>query len=138
MDQSIEQLRIESKVRIEEFRKQEEKRLQDEIAHANLENSVLWTRLINTSKLRDHQQQQEEDLLKEHQHPHNDNHVRFAEDQEQSRSTPTSSKRLSFALDESSINHLKHVNLDHYKDQQDSEGKKIDNFLVCIYVLLFR
>ncbi|KAI7889440.1 uncharacterized protein EV154DRAFT_514666 [Mucor mucedo] len=116
MDQSIEKIRLESKLRIEEFKLQEEKKTQELISHAKVENNQLWSKVIQVA---------------DSQVDEKKNHVRFAPvvpDEEEPKK-PTK-KRLSFALDESAISSsLKNKNLDYYglnslKNKQDSESEE--------------
>lgn len=117
MDQSIEQLHLESKVRIGQFKKEEEKQLQSQISQAKLENNLLWTQAVSASRLVDNNQE------KIQEPSHHLNHVRFAVDENQQQPMPTPSKRLNFALDESAFTHLKNVNMDSYLN---SKGQNTD------------
>lgn len=102
MDQSAEKLRLESKARIEEFKQQEEKRVQDLLSKAKSENTQLWSKIIRVSN-------EQSDDKKEK------SHVRFApvENADPNISHPTIRKN-NFDLDESTISSsLKNKNLDH-------------------------
>lgn len=102
MDQSAEKSRLESKTRIEEFKQQEEKRLQDSLSKAKLENTQLWSKIIRVTN-------EQSDDKKEK------SHVRFAPVVE---ADPIIShpiiKKNNFDLDESAISSsLKNKNIDH-------------------------
>lgn len=112
IDQSIEKIRLESKLRVEEFKQQEEKKTQELISHAKLENNQLWSKVIQ---------------VVDNQVDEKKSHVRFAPvvpgEEEPKKS---SKKRLSFALNESAISSsLKNKNLDSYglNLQRDRLGK---------------
>ncbi|KAK4514975.1 uncharacterized protein ATC70_002582 [Mucor velutinosus] len=130
LDQYLEQLRIESKVRIEAFKKLEEKKTQDAIAQIKRENSQLWSRLV---KVMDSSGEEKEETIVSSSLPktpslpeqqpkepqtkaaNTNNHVRFAEevDNNQQTSSPVPSmKRFSFSLDEAAIRGLQHKDLD--------------------------
>lgn len=112
MDQSIEQLRIESQVRIENFKREEGKKLKESMSKAQLENNALWTKFITVSK--------------EH---HCDNlDYQHAPKVEDSPQPSTSVKQSSFGLDESSISNLKNINLeseDLESPTEEAEGKEL-------------
>lgn len=130
LDQYLEQLRIESKVRIEAFKKQEEKKTQDAIAHIERENSQLWSKLVEVTNSSGEEKEETivstslpktpslpEQQPKEPQTKlaSTSNHVRFAEevDNNQQTSSPLPSlKRFSFSLDEAAIRNLQHKDLD--------------------------
>lgn len=111
MDQSIEKIRLESKLRIEEFKQQEEKKTQELISHAKLENNQLWSKIIQV--VDNHVDEKK-------------SHVRFAPVVPDVKEPQKSSKkRLSFALDESTISSsLKNKDLDYHglKSQKDKLG----------------
>ncbi|KAL9549762.1 hypothetical protein MBANPS3_005050 [Mucor bainieri] len=130
LDQYLEQLRIESKVRIEAFKKQEEKKTQDAIAHIKQENNLLWSKLVEVTN---HSGEEKEETTvstplpktpslpdqqpKEPQAKtaNTSNHVRFAEEVDNNQQTVSplpSMKRFSFSLDEAAIRGLQHKNLD--------------------------
>lgn len=138
LDQYLEQLRIESKVRIEKFKRQEEKQTQEAIAHIKLENDRLWSKLVQVTacsrkekeettlplgsnisllSVPSPQQQSKEIQQQEKQSKPTgtNNHVRFAEeaDDNQGSSSPLPSvKRFNFSLDEAAIRNLQHKDLD--------------------------
>ncbi|OBZ88632.1 hypothetical protein A0J61_03320 [Choanephora cucurbitarum] len=114
LNQSIEQLRIESNLRLEQFKKEEEKKLQTSIAHAKREGNQLWSKIIQVSGQNQEEKQEEQKPAKvstPHQH-----HVRFSD-----KPIPAG-KRLSFALDEQSIHQLRHVRLDHQNPHAHLDG----------------
>ncbi|RCH87599.1 hypothetical protein CU098_007969 [Rhizopus stolonifer] len=120
LDKSIEQLRLETQARIEQFKIEQEKKLQQSIAQVKMENNKLWSSIAHVS-------QKQEPNREEH-------HVHFAEKKE----NEPSAKRLSFALDEHSINRLRHMNLDnqdftsrlekHPMEIHDNEEEEEDMF----------
>ncbi|KAI8382987.1 hypothetical protein BD560DRAFT_444100 [Blakeslea trispora] len=106
LGQSIEQLRIESNTRLEQFKKEEEKRLQSDITHTKQEGNRLWSQMIQVSSQTQDKKQQEQPKKAETSTGQS-HHVRFSD-----KPIPAG-KRLSFALDEQSIHQLRHVKLDH-------------------------
>jgi hypothetical protein len=137
LDQSVEQMKIESKVRIEEFKKREEKELQASIRRARLEEDTLWSRMVQptvvTSKEPAKEQQVLEtdiDEIKKKSTNEKDHRVRFAGQEE-----PSSIKRSGFDLDESAIGILRHIDLDQNKLQNKDEDEDQGN-TVLIYILL--
>ncbi|GAN01724.1 hypothetical protein MAM1_0011c01159 [Mucor ambiguus] len=147
LDQYMEQLRIESKVRIEAFKKQEQKKIQDAIAQIKRENSLLWSKLVKVTNSSGEEkeetivytprpkspslpEQQPEEL--QTKPAHTSNHVRFAEevDDNQQTSAPLSSmKRFSFSLDEAAIRGLQHKDLDNknLKLRMEQQQNSYDN-----------
>lgn len=147
LDQYLEQLRIESKVRIEAFKKQEEKKTHDAIAQIKRENSLLWSKLVKVTNSSGEEKEETivsaplpktpslpEQQSKEPQTKaaNTSNHVRFAEevdnDHQQTSSPLPSIKRFSFSLDEAAIRGLQHKDLDNknlklrVEQQQSSYG----------------
>ncbi|CAO3606989.1 unnamed protein product [Mucor hiemalis] len=127
MDQSAEKSRLESKTRIEEFKQKEEKRLQDSLSKAKLENTQLWSKIIRVTN-------EQSDDKKEK------SHVRFAPVVE---ADPIIShpiiKKNNFDLDESAISSsLKNKNLDHissfkyvgeeHQSEEEEEEEEEDMF----------
>ncbi|KAI7899892.1 uncharacterized protein BX663DRAFT_519841 [Cokeromyces recurvatus] len=131
LDQSIKQMRIESKVRIEQFKKQEEKRLEASIAYAMDENNRLWTKIVKvTSKVDKTEVKHQTTKRKEEKEKNttNVNHVCFAPElnnhQSEEQQHPKSLRRTSFNLDEATIGKLCNVNLD---KQMPLLNKDLDN-----------
>ncbi|EPB82280.1 hypothetical protein HMPREF1544_11001 [Mucor circinelloides 1006PhL] len=130
LDQYLEQLRIESKVRIDAFKKEEEKKTQDAIAHIKRENDQLWSKLVTVTNSSGEEKEEtivstplpkapslpEQQPKEPHTKAHSaNNHVRFAEqvdDNQQISSPLPPMKRLSFSLDETTIRGLQHKDLD--------------------------
>jgi hypothetical protein len=136
-------MRIESKVRIEEFKKQEEKKLQELITHARLEKDTLWSRMVQSSTVTSNEPPEEKVLdindsdfennqTKKKSTHHNDHRVRFAGQEE-----PSSIKRIGFVLDESAISNLRHVDLDQNKLQNKDQDDDLDqgNLLYGLHLL---
>lgn len=118
LDQSVEQMRIESKVRIEEFKKQEEKKLQELITHARLEEDTLWSRMFAVAN-KDRKMLETDENTQDQTKKQNDHHVRFANQEE-----PRSIKK-SFDLDETAISTLQHIDLNksqnRYQEDDDHD-----------------
>ncbi|CAO0796855.1 unnamed protein product [Mucor circinelloides] len=130
LDQYLEQLRIESKVRIDAFKKEEEKKTQDAIAHIKRENDQLWSKLVTVTNSSGEEKEEtivstplpkapslpEQQPKEPHTKAHSaNNHVRFAEqvdDNQQISSPLPPMKRFSFSLDETTIRGLQHKDLD--------------------------
>ncbi|KAI9263998.1 hypothetical protein EDC94DRAFT_77597 [Helicostylum pulchrum] len=120
VDLSIEKIRLESKLRIEEFKQKEEKQTQALISKAKLENNQLWSKIIQITD-------QNVDEKK--------GHVTFAPAAAESSSTKPTIRKIGFALSESDIStSLKNKNLDHYnlnmlsKNDQEEEEEEEDMF----------
>lgn len=154
LDQYLEQLRIESKVRIEKFKKQEEKQIQEAIAHIKLENNQLWSKLVQVTKSSGKEKEettvpapqrpslpQQPKELQEEKHPkaaNTSNHVRFAEevDDNQNSSPLPSMKRFSFSLDEATIRNLQNKDLDNkdLKSRMEQQHKHHGNVFKYAYI----
>ncbi|KAI8067353.1 hypothetical protein BDF21DRAFT_426469 [Thamnidium elegans] len=122
LDLSIEKIRLESKLRIEEFKQKEEKETQALISKAKLENNQLWSKIIQITD-------QNADEKK--------SRVTFAPAAatlESSNTKPTI-RKIGFALNESDISSsLKNKNLDYYhlnilsNNDQEEEEEEEDMF----------
>ncbi|KAI8878213.1 hypothetical protein K501DRAFT_228811 [Backusella circina FSU 941] len=112
LDQSIEKLTLESKVRIEKYKKEEERKLQDFITQAKLENSYLLTRLIDIHD----EVEQEEQEDKGH-------HVRFNNKVENDNDVKMS-RKIGFALDEHQIKGLENKIL---TQRRLGDGEEVDD-----------
>ncbi|CEP15527.1 hypothetical protein [Parasitella parasitica] len=121
LDQYLEQLRIESKVRMERFKKQEEQHTQDAMAQIKLENTQLWSKLVQVTN--NSGKEKEETTVPTPQAPSlpqqpkktdEEEHPRLANSTNTQNSSPLPPmKRLSFFLDEAAIRNLRNKDLDH-------------------------
>ena len=114
IESSAEKCRVESKARIEEFRLQEEERLNKQLSKAKSESNQLWSKIIQVKN----------NPLEEKKER---GHVRFApEVEEESQSLQSSHKKPSFDLDESAISSsLKDLKLDHLSQPNFIGNKQI-------------
>jgi hypothetical protein len=120
LDQSVEKLSLESKVRIENYKKEEERKLQDFAAQAKLENTYLLHRLI---RIRDEEKGQQKEKKEAKEGPR----VRFNEkidDDDNIKKT----RNTGFALDEHQMKGLDNkISVQptlRDGDDTDEEGKK--------------
>ncbi|KAI8993545.1 hypothetical protein BDB01DRAFT_332721 [Pilobolus umbonatus] len=121
LDLSLEKLRLESKLRVEQFKMEEEKRLTESMDQVKMENRILWTKVVELSKEPEKTESSDEIaedvIVKKNTKP---NHVRFQSIEHVANSPRTKG----FHLDENAIMSLSNKNLDSqvkiYAD--DSEG----------------
>lgn len=130
MNKSIEKLQQESRARIENFKREEEKKLKESIAQAKAEKDALWGRFVNVSG---------ESINKSKREGF---HVQFAPEVEDTEHPPqisASMKRLSFNLDELSIGSLRNINLENKGLKQaftlDEHNVKGSISSLCIYTV---
>ncbi|KAI9481546.1 MAG: hypothetical protein EXX96DRAFT_217653 [Benjaminiella poitrasii] len=143
LDQSIEQMRIESRVRIEQFKKEEEKKLQSFITLARLENDKLWTKIVKVSKeekakLPSLDVEQPPLIKRKENNESSNNHVHFAPELNnyQDQPHPKSLKRASFTLDNTAISSLRNMNLENQISPSDKDANLVEESHVfyCIYM----